>query len=62
MDNIKLLLVDKDMNTIIFEINYLQFKSLGLDLSNVKKHDKKRDLNVTITNYLESFYNSKKMY
>lgn len=51
------MLVDKDMNTIEFEINKLQFKSLGLDLTKIKNHEGKRDLNVTITKFIESFNN-----
>ena len=55
MKTLRLMLVDKDMNTIDFEINTLQFQSLGLDLSKVKKHERKRDLNKTITDFIESF-------
>lgn len=55
MKPLRLILVDKDMNSVEFEINQLQFKSLGLDLSNVKRHERKRDLNKTITDFIESF-------
>ena len=49
------MLIDDKMNSIEFEINSLQFKSLGLDLTKITKHEKKRDLNIAITKYLESF-------
>lgn len=55
MKTLKLLIIDKNMNTTEIEINPYQFNSLGIDLSKVKKHDKKRDLNVAITEFLESF-------
>ena len=55
MKVIKLLIVDEKMNTTEIEINSLQFKSMGIDLTKVKKHSKKRDLNITITEYLDSF-------
>lgn len=55
MKTIKLLIVDEKMRTTEIEINPFQFQSLGIDLTNVKEHDKKRDLNITITDYLDSF-------
>lgn len=61
MKTIRLLIVDKSMNTTEIEINTLQFKSMGIDLSKVKKHDKKRDLNNSITEFLESFEENKKV-
>ena len=59
MKILKLLLIDENMNSAIIEINSLQFKSLGIDLSKVKKHEKKRDLNTTITNYLKELEENK---
>lgn len=59
MKILKLLLIDEKMNTAIIEINSLQFRSLGIDLSKVKNHEKKRDLNVTITNYLKELEENK---
>ena len=55
MKKIKLIFVDGDMNTNEIEINRLQMMGLGVDLKNTKSHDKKRDLNVTITEFLNSF-------
>lgn len=55
MKTIKLLIVDKDMNSVVTEINYLQYKTMGIDLTKVKKHTGKRDLNIEITKFLESF-------
>lgn len=59
MKILKLLLIDEKMNTAIIEINSLQFRSLGIDLSKVKTHEKKRDLNITITNYLKELEENK---
>ena len=59
MKILKLLLIDEKMNTTIIEINSLQFRSLGIDLSKVKTHEKKRDLNITITNYLKELEENK---
>ncbi len=59
MTMLKLLIVDKNMNTTEIEINSIQFKSLGIDLSKVKKHEGKRDLNNEITNFLDSFKDEK---
>jgi hypothetical protein len=53
MKTIKLIIIDEKMNSVEVEINSLQYKSMGLDLSKVKKHEKKRDLNMTITEFLE---------
>ena len=59
MKKLSLLIVDENMSTTEIEINVLQFQSLGIDLSKVTKHDKKRDLNVTITEYIERKKNIK---
>lgn len=53
MKTLKLLIVDKKMNTTEIEINSLQFQSLGIDLSNVKEHKGKRELNNTIAEFIE---------
>lgn len=49
----KLMIIDEKMNSVIVEINSLQFRSMGIDLSNIKSHSGKRDLNITITEYLK---------
>ena len=46
------MIIDEEMNVTEIEINQLQFKSMGIDLSNVKKHTSKRELNKTITKFL----------
>lgn len=43
------------MNTTEIEINSLQFQTMGINKTRIKKHDKKRDLNVTVTEFLDSF-------
>lgn len=55
MQTKRLIIIDENMNTIEFEINSLTFKTLVLNKINTKQHSKKRDLNVTITDYLDSF-------
>ena len=59
MNKLRLLVVDKDLTTCEIEIDSYQFKNLGIDIRNAKKHEKKRDLNVEITNFLESFKEEK---
>lgn len=54
MKNIKLMIIDSKMNSTEIEINSLQFKSMGIDLSKVKKHTSKRELNKEITKFIES--------
>lgn len=49
----RLMIIDEKMNSVIVEINSLQFRSMGIDLSNIKSHSGKRDLNMTITDYLK---------
>lgn len=55
MEKLRLLVVDKDLTTCEIEVDFYQFKHIGIDIKNAKKHEKKRDLNVEITNFLESF-------
>lgn len=52
MKTLRLMIIDERMSATEIEINKLQFDSLGIDLSKVKKHDSKRDLNKTITEFL----------
>lgn len=59
MNKLRLLVVDKDLTTCEIEIDSYQFKSLGIDIKNAKTHEKKRDLNVEITNFLNSFKEEK---
>lgn len=59
MNKLRLLVVDKDLTTCEIEIDSYQFKNLGIDIKNAKKHEKKRDLNVEITNFLDSFKEEK---
>ena len=53
MEKLKLLIIDKEMNLTEIEINRLQFQSLGIDLSKVTFHTSKRELNKTITKFIE---------
>lgn len=53
MKNIKLLIVDKKGNVTEIEINSLQFRSMGIDLSKVDKFSSKRELNKRITKFME---------
>ena len=52
---LRFLIVDEQMNTTEIEINSLQFQTMGINKTRIKKHDKKRDLNVTVTEFLDSF-------
>lgn len=56
---IRLMVIDKDMNAVEVEVNDSLFRLLNVDFSKIKKHEKKRDLNITITEYLESFIEEK---
>ena len=53
MKTIKLIVIDKDMTTCEIEVNALEYKSLGIDYKNAKIHLGKRDLNVTLSEWLE---------
>lgn len=52
LKTLKLMIIDEKMRTIEIEINSLQFQSLGIDLSKVKEHEGKRELNNTITDFI----------
>lgn len=54
MQNVlKLLVIDKAMTMIEIEVNSLQFRSLGIDITKAKQHDSKRELNKSITAAIE---------
>lgn len=53
MKTIRLLVVDKDMTTCEIEVNAFTYKSLGIDYKNAKIHLGKRELNVTLSEWLE---------
>lgn len=52
---LKLILIDSYMNSCEIEIDQNQYKMLGIDIAKAKKHSKKRDLNVEITEFLKKF-------
>lgn len=52
---LRLMIIDKNMNAVEVEVNESLFRLLNVDFSKVIKHEKKRDLNITITEYLDSF-------
>ncbi len=52
---LRLMIIDKNMNAVEVEVNESLFRLLNVDFSKVIRHDKKRDLNITITEYLDSF-------
>ena len=52
---IRLMIIDKNMNAVEVKVNESLFRLLNVDFSKVIKHEKKRDLNITITEYLDSF-------
>lgn len=53
MEKLKLLIIDKEMTLTEIEVNGYQFRSLGIDLNKVTKHTSKRELNKTITKFIE---------
>lgn len=56
---IKLMIIDKNMNSVEVEVNETIYRLLNIKKENIKNHHKKRDLNITITDYLESFKDEK---
>lgn len=59
MDKIRLLVIDEKKSTIEIEIDKYQFKRLGIDVSQLKEHKYKSELNSTVTNFLKSFKEGK---
>lgn len=59
MEKIRLLFIDKDMNTAEIEINKLQFQSMGFDLNKVKRHKGKRAVNNEVALFIDSFKKDK---
>lgn len=57
MEKLKLIVIDKEMTSCEIEVNANQFKSLGININNAKKHKRKRDLNITLSEYLERVNN-----
>lgn len=55
MDKIRLLVIDEKKSTIEIEVDKYQFKRLGIDVSQLKGHKYKSELNSTVTNFLKSF-------
>ena len=47
------MMIDKDMTTCEIEVNAFTYKSLGIDYKNAKIHLGKRELNVTLSEWLE---------
>lgn len=50
----KMLLIDQNMNSVEIEISETAFRLLNVDYSKIQKHDMKRELNTTITNFLKA--------
>lgn len=50
----KMLLIDQKMNSVEIEISETAFRLLNVDYSKIQKHDMKRELNTTITNFLKA--------
>lgn len=55
MNKLKLIIIDGYMNSCEIEIDCKQFKKLGIDETKIKKHSRKRSLNVEITKFLNGF-------
>lgn len=50
----KMLLIDQKMNCVEIEISELNFRLLNVDYSKIQKHEMKRELNSTITKFLNT--------
>ena len=50
----KMLLIDQNMNCVEIEISELNFRLLNVDYSKIQKHEMKRELNATITKFLNA--------
>lgn len=57
----KMLLIDKNMNCVEIEISELNFRLLNVDYSKIQKHEMKRELNATITKFLNAEMNEHEM-
>lgn len=53
--DIKLLLIDEKRQSIVLNLTEQQFRCLNIDKTQIKKHQKRIDLNQTVTEYLNSF-------
>lgn len=53
----KMLLIDQNMNSVEVEISELNFRLLNVDYSKIQKHEMKRQLNSTITKFLNAEMN-----
>lgn len=58
----KMLLIDKHMNCIEIEVSELNFRLLNVDFNKIKKHEKKRDLNVTISEFIQRMENEDELH
>lgn len=43
------------MSSVEVEVSESLYRLLNIKIENIKNHEKKRDLNITITEYLDSF-------
>ena len=50
----KMLLIDKNMNCVEVELTEMNFRLLNVDYSKIQKHEMKRELNATITKFLNT--------
>ena len=55
---VKLLVLDKNMNTAEIELESWQFRSLGITPDIVKKHESKSSLNKCVTEFVKNSGNS----
>lgn len=54
---ITVLLVDQQRNTVELELDSGLYRMLGIKQENIKKHDKRTELNNTVTAFLNKKYN-----
>ena len=55
---IRLLVIDEKRNSYVLELSEQEFKHLRIQKEKIKKHQKRIELNKTVTDFLNSFKKS----
>lgn len=56
-EKLKLLIIDKDKNTVIVDVDRWLFERLQIKNNTIKQHESKSSLNKEVTDFLNSFGN-----
>ena len=54
-NRINILIIDKDMNTLELDIPNFMLKDLNYDQAQLIKHSSKKELNATVTSFLQKY-------